>query len=481
MLAFGCKPARETPLKNQVQDKIDSYISEYVNRVSIAGLAVAITRNDSVIYSNAFGYRDFEKKEPMKVNYFFHWASVSKTFVGTAVMQLVEQKKLRLDEKLITYLPYFKLNDPNYKSITLRQMLNHTSGFGDVDDYEWDKPQYDEGAPERYARSLANDKMLFAPCTNWRYSNTAYEVLGVLITKVSGMPFETYIKKNIFEPLGMTTTSFIYPEIPDSVRVKGHIWADEPLVSKVYPYNRIHAPSSTLNSNVPEMTHYAMANLHRGEYHGKRILADSSYNVLWANSVNMKEKPAIGVSWWLSERQGEKTVSHGGGDTGFRSYLLLVPEKNISIEIASNYELTHTGTLASALLALVLNKQPEVIKHGIGFGFAEVLKKKGLDSAKAFYQKINADTAQNKYWEKDEEAMTYPGFLLLEEKMYDDALTLFKYNLELHPTSGDAYGNLARAYAKAGDKKLSAENFKKAIALLPKDEDLKEELRKVEH
>lgn len=118
--------------------------------------------------------------------------------------------------------------------ITSGQMLNHTSGIGDVEDYAWDKPQNDDAAPERFVRSLENDEMVFGPGKDWSYSNTAFEILGVVITKVSGMPFETYIKKNIFEPLGMEQRSFIYPEIADSLRVSGHLWAAKPIVSKVY-------------------------------------------------------------------------------------------------------------------------------------------------------------------------------------------------------------------------------------------------------
>lgn len=475
----ACKPATETLHLNPLETKIDEYIMEYVSRASIAGLNVSITRNDSIVYSKAFGYRNMDTQQPMKLNYFFHWASVSKTFVATAVVQLVEQGKLNLDEKLITYLPYFKLKDDNYKNITLRQMLNHTSGIGDVDDYEWDKPQYDEGAPERYVRSLANDKMLFAPGTGWQYSNNAFEILGVVITKVSGMPFETYIKKNILDPLEMTTTSFIYPDIPDSLRVSGHVWAAGPEVSDVYPYNRIHAPSSTLNSSVLEMTHYAMAHLHHGEYNGNRILSDSSYNLLWSNSVSVEDGPEVGVSWFLEERNGTRLVSHAGGDTGFRSFLLLVPDKNISIEIASNYEFTRTGDLGRFLLDIVMGVEPGPIREQIGFTFSKALRTKGIDSARALYKKIKEDTVQRKYymWNENQAALAYAGYSLMDRKMFTDALEVFKFNVEQFPNSGFALGHLARAYRKSGDKSLAVTTFKKAIALLGNNEESKKDFR----
>jgi CubicO group peptidase (beta-lactamase class C family) len=333
--------------------RIESYLKKAVKRQKIPGLTLAATKNDTIIYTGAFGFANIETKVPMKTNYNFHWASVSKTFVATAILQLVEQGKIKLDEKLITYVPYFKQKDEYYKDITIKQMLNHTSGIGDVADYEWDKPQNDGGAPERYVRSLENDTMLFEPGKGWKYSNTAFEILGVVITRVSGMPFELYVKKNILDPLEMKHTSFIYPEIPDSVRVSGHVGA-KPTVSKIYPYNKIHAPSSTLNSNVLEMTHYAMANLHRGKYKNIRILKDSTYNLLWTKSVNLKDEYAIGMTWYLWVHKGLKTVSHSGGDTGFRSFLLLVPEKNISVMVACNYELNGIWEIAYDVLNLLL-------------------------------------------------------------------------------------------------------------------------------
>ena len=136
VFASACKsPPRESPAENPLTKKIDAYLIETVDRLKLPGLTIAVTRDDTVIYSKAFGYTNIDTKEPMREEHIFHWASVSKTFVATAIMQLREKGMINLDEKLITYLPYFKQKDPSYKTITICQMLNHTSGIGDVDDY----------------------------------------------------------------------------------------------------------------------------------------------------------------------------------------------------------------------------------------------------------------------------------------------------------------------------------------------------------
>jgi CubicO group peptidase (beta-lactamase class C family) len=480
-LSACTKPDTESTRETVVGREIDSFLVETIERLKIPGLTVAVTRNDSVIYSKAFGYTNIETKQPMKPWHVFHWASVSKTFVATAIMQLREKGKIDLDEKLITYLPYFKQQDQNYKTITIRQMLNHTSGIGDVDDYEWDKPQYDSGALERFVRSIANDKMRFEPGKDMAYSNNAFEILGAVIAKVSGMSFETYVRKNILNPLDMTSTSFLYPEIHDSLRVSGHGWTGEPVVSKHYPYNRMHGPSSTLNSNVLEMTHYAFAHLHRGVYNGQRILADSTYDIWWTNSINMADKPKIGLAWWLDERHGVKTMSHSGGDTGFRSIFILAPEKNISVMLVCNYEVVRTYDVATAILDILLDKKPFAVRRQIGFTFAEVMKAEGIDAATSFVKATSQDSVKRALylWDEDDAAIAYPGYLYLEHEMFDEAIEVFKFNLKQFPNSAWAHSHLAIGYARKGADDLARQYFQKAIALLPEEEYFKEELKKV--
>jgi CubicO group peptidase (beta-lactamase class C family) len=482
LIFSSCTSAqREVQVADGAATKLDPFLNETLNRLQVPGLTIAVTRNDSVIYSRAFGYTNVNTKKPMKAENIFHWASVSKTFVATAIMQLREKGQIKLDEKLVTYLPYFRQKDPDYRNITIRQMLNHTSGIGDVDDYEWHKPQYDSGALERFVKSTAKDKMIFAPGEDMTYSNTAYEMLGDVVAKVSGMSFETYIQKNIFDPLEMNSTSFLYPEIPDSLRVSGHQWAAGPVVAKHYPYNRMHGPSSTLNSSVPEMTHYAMAHLNRGMYKGKRILADSIYNLWWTNSINLANKPKIGFAWWLDERHGLKTVSHSGGDTGFRSFFMLVPERNMSIMLVSNYELVRTYDLAAAVLDILLDKEPNPVRRHIGLGFVEVLKAQGLDAAKSFVKTTREDSVKRSYylWDENDAAYAYAGYLCLEQKMLDEAIAVFKFNLEQFPKSAWANAHLATGYAEAGQRDLARQHFQKAIELQPEEQHFRDELRKV--
>ena len=131
---------------------------------------------------------------------------MSRPFVATAIVQLAKAGKLDLSDPVTKHLPWFRLADERYRDITIRQIFNHTSGMPDVEDYEGDKPRFNNAA-ERYVRSMASERLLWAPGADRAYSNMAFDMLGDLNGKVSGLSFEDYIKTNILEPTGLNNSS----------------------------------------------------------------------------------------------------------------------------------------------------------------------------------------------------------------------------------------------------------------------------------
>lgn len=316
--------------------QLDNLLKKTLSESEVPGLALAVTTAEDMIYVSAFGVRNIVTKDPLRVEHIFHLASVSKPFAATAILQLAEQGKLDLSQKLVSILPYFKLADERYADITLYQILNHTSGMPDEEDYEWYKPQYDEGAAERYVRSQVSRKLLTAPGEKFAYSNIAFDILGDVVAKVSGKNFEDYVTQNILAPLEMNESSFLFQTIKKDLLVSPHSWDQKPVVSEHYPYNRRHAPSSTLNSNVLEITHWIQANLNRGLYKGTRILSEKTHKQSWEASAYVDEYRKMGLSWFLETYKGTKRVSHDGWDIGFRSHLSMIPDRKLGFIITSN-------------------------------------------------------------------------------------------------------------------------------------------------
>ena len=338
--------------------RFDSLIEQGLKDDPMPGIAVGIVQHGRLTYSRGFGVRVWnDPQKPITPETLFHMASVTKPFVATAVLQLWEHGKVDLDAPVSRYVPYFRIDDVRAAQITVRQMLTHSSGMPDVDDYEWSHPQTDDGALERYVRSLAGRKLklLFDPGTHFAYSNMAYEVLGDLIAKVSGVTFEDYVEANILRSLGMTSSTLLLSKASPTLLALGYTHprgGDYASIKPVpaYPFNRAHSPSSDLMSNVVDMARWAMANLNHGELDGQRILKQSTYDLMWKPTVEVEfcrgadrrdcRKPGIyvGLSWFVGNHQGHTGISHSGGDDGFTTYLLLVPDTDMALVVMCNSE-----------------------------------------------------------------------------------------------------------------------------------------------
>lgn len=348
-------------MKNKIIESLDRIISEFVNREAVPGLSAGVVYDWEIIYTKGFGVKNIDTKEPTDEHTIYHMASVSKTFVATGIMQLVEQGKMDLDSYLVEYLPYFQLRDERYKKITIRQLLSHTSGMPDVEDYEWDKPQYDEEALERYVRSIKDMELMWEPGEKFAYSNTGYEILGDVISKVSGVSFEQYMKENILDVLKMRESNFFKPAVSKELLTSPHVLGLEngygAKVSEVFPYNRTHAPSSTLCSNVVEMCNYAIANMNKGSFGKEKILDARSYSELWKEHASTGRGGYIagmGLAWFLGEYKGNKAKSHAGADTGFRSNFILLPEKGIAVIVMTNSDYKGMPAISMRILDTVL-------------------------------------------------------------------------------------------------------------------------------
>lgn len=345
----------------RLRTELEPKITEVIRSGRLPGFAIGVVKNGKLIYAKGFGVAKLGTDSPVTSRSLFHMASVTKTFVATAVMQLVEQGKIDLDAPITKYLPYFKMDDARYRDIKIRQMLSHTSGIPDTTNYHWDKPEYDDGALERFVRSTANQKLVFAPGQNFAYSNTAYEILGDVIAKVSGESFEDYVQHQILTPLAMKDSTLLVRQANPSLLTSPHVDENGKLVvSKIFPYNRAHAPSSTLYSNIDDMSRWAIAYLNHGELDGRRILKGETVEVMWrpvVGAFNMKE----GISWFTKDLQGHLLVMHDGGDVGFESRLLLAPNDSVAVVAMSNYAATEKDyfqELATEALKIMLDLKP---------------------------------------------------------------------------------------------------------------------------
>ena len=459
--------ARGQNSPDKYKEQLEPVINQVMKTANMPGFAIAVVENQRIVYSAGFGLRKLNSKELMSAASLFHMASITKPFVATSIMQLWEQGKIDLEAPVVKYLPYFRLADERYKRITVRQMLSHISGMPDVEDYEWDKPQYDDGALERFVRSISDRSLIADPGAKMQYSNMAFEVLGDVIAKVSGMSFEDYVKRNILEPLGMKNSTLLVKQTDPALLTSPHVQNGtyEVEVSKVFPYNRMHSPSSTLYSNVLEMSRWAIANLNRGELDGKRILKAATYDVMWRPAG--EQFPQIGISWFLNKYREQSVVTHSGGDTGFVSNLVLLPEKKIAVVMMSNYDRAPLRVITNAALdvAMGLKPEPVVIRVPIDKVLFKTISADGIEAGVKQYYELKKN--QSEAYDFQERHLNNLGYNFINQGKFKEAIRVLQLNVEAFPQSSNVYDSLGEAYMRNGDKAPAIENYEKSLKLDP--------------
>jgi CubicO group peptidase (beta-lactamase class C family) len=464
-----------------IEEKLAPIIEQVIDSYGLAGLGVGIVKDGAVLFAEGFGQRSVDTGEPVTAHSLFHMASVSKPFVATAIMQLWEGGRLDLDAPVTAYLPYFALKGENSGQITIRQMLSHTGGVPDTDNYFWHQPDYDDDALERYVRSLAGEEMIAAPGERFSYSNPAFEVLGDVIAKVSGQSFESYVKSHILDPLGMPDSTFLRQAVAPELATTPHFGAPLVVLPKAYPYNRAHAPSSTLHSSAADMCRWMLANLAHGTLDGRQILNEASYETLWQPQVVTGEETWSEVSclgWYRGTYRGRPVVHHSGSDPGYYADLVLLPEMRLGVMVMSNAYCATAWGITDAALDLMLGLEPTAPQRPITMPVGSVLQSAGLDAAIAEYRRLQA-TAPNEY-DFAEARFNDAAWGAIEIHRPQAVMPLLEVWAALFPKSSQAFEALGRAYLVSGEPAAAARSLHTALKLNPESETIPKLLQRLD-
>ncbi len=425
------------PDARSIESTLDPLLEQVRNSFDLPGLAVGIVRGDEIVYARGFGVRDIRTREPVTVRSLFHQASISKLFTATAIVQLSERGKVGLADPVVKYLPKFRLADARSQSITIEQLLTHTSRMPDPEDHDWEHPEYDEGALQRLMCGLHSSQLVAEPGQMFAYSSLGYNVLGALITEVCGEPFETFMMDHILELSGMRDSTFFKPVVPPDLATSPHIRTPHMMVSNIYPYSRPQAPSSTLQSNVLDMCQWALGCL-MGEEPGDRvdphrILAPESYQLLWSARAytghDKDERQAeIGLGWFAGKYRGMPVVMHDGGDVGYEAELVLLPEQKVAVAVMANIYPAMTTAITGMLLDVLLGHAVQPPKPPLMLAMLTMLRETSLEAAIAHYRRSDQDSRQ-----ADVAFLEDSIFILREARQPEKADELLELGVGLYP------------------------------------------------
>jgi CubicO group peptidase (beta-lactamase class C family) len=460
-------------------------LQEIFDRWSLPALAVGIVRGDEIVYTQSFGVQRVDTRVPVTVESVFCVASISKVFVATAVMQLAERGKIDLDAPLVRYLPYFALDDPRYPQITIRQVLSHTAGMPDHDDFSyndlWSHPETDAGASERYVRGLRSMRMVAAPGESFRYSNIGYNALGDMIAKVSGVPFEDYLGENVLIPAGMPHSTFVLASVPPTRLAMPHMRAPALMVSPIYVYHRADAPASALHSTVTDMCHWSTLCLNRGHFAGWDVLTPAGFAQMWTPVVKRGGMlyADMGLGWNLGTYKGERAISHGGFGGGLADFWVLLPEKNLGAVIMCTDESPAIARLRVAVLDAMVGAEPRPGTIDWIVPISQALADGGIEAANARCAALKASGTLD--YERDEESMCTLALQLLTAGKFDLAIGVLGLNLREFPRHAYSYYYLGYAYLQKGDPARAEASLARSLAIEPGDGDVAALLDKVRY
>jgi CubicO group peptidase (beta-lactamase class C family) len=343
--------------KNSLCPWLSTEASAYLSATGGPGMAVAVIDNGQLMCAQGFGVRQKNSDQVVAINTNFHVASVSKTFVAAAIAKLVSDGRVRLDDPVIKHVSSFRLADPRYRKITIRQLLNHTSGLPDVEDYGWDTPERDDQALARYVKSLSTTKLRSEPGSRFYYSNIGFEVLGAIVAHVSGRPFENFVQARLLAPSRMDRSSFIYVQGNPSDQATPHVMdaSGNRVISKIYPFSRRHGPSSTLQSNVVDLGRWL------GQMMGTPL--ESASPVFTRNERQLllqplardisKDEPDrlphgthVALSWFQLPYKGRTLITHPGADDGFAALTIFDPQYKAGVVILTNADQAEPASVA---------------------------------------------------------------------------------------------------------------------------------------
>lgn len=338
----------QTSATKQLTAEFDKILSEQF-KPGETGCAALVAKKGQIIYKKAFGMANLELNVPMQPDMVFRIGSITKQFTAVAILQLMEQGKLSLQDEITKFIPDYPTQA--YK-ITIEHLLTHTSGIKSYTNVpEFQKYIRTDMKPSEVIDMFKNLPMEFAPGTKWNYNNSGYFLLGYIIEKVSGKSYPEYIEENFFKPLGMTNT--LYGS--DSKIVKNRAWGYQPdvngiknadMMSMSLPY-----AAGSIQSTVEDLFRWNQA-VHSYKLVKKETLEKAFTEYKLADGKGTK----YGYGWSFSQIQDSRTIEHGGGINGYLTNALYLPAEDIFVAVFSNNNAKSPAFVSNLMAAVALGK-----------------------------------------------------------------------------------------------------------------------------
>jgi len=324
-------------------DAIDNYVIAEMNKQHIPGLELGIYREGKIVRAQGYGIADIELNVPVKPETIFQSGSVGKQFTATAVMMLVEEGKVGLDDSIRKYFPEAPAA---WQEVRIQNLLSHTSGLAEYESSDKVKPggpinlraDYTENQLVKIIESFPMD---FSPGSKWAYRNTNYVLLGVIIHKVTGQFYGDFLQDRIFKPLGMTGTRIISEADIIPNRSSGYQLVKGQLKNQEWV-------SPTFNSTADGALYFNVLDLAKWDaaLYTEKLVKKSTFDRMWTvfNLNDGKPNAAhYGFAWEINEINGHKVIEHAGAWQGFTTFIARYVDDKLTVVVLTNLDSAHSN------------------------------------------------------------------------------------------------------------------------------------------
>jgi|TARA_B110000116_G_C16800783_1_gene570455 D-alanyl-D-alanine carboxypeptidase len=347
-----------------ISDILDVWVPMKIQYANVPGVNICIAHKGNPIYSKSFGYSDLDNKITLNENAIFRIASHSKMFTAVGIMQLQEQGKLKIDDSVNDYLPWFKGKNKisNNKNITIRQLLSHQSGiFRDGNTHHWDNHKF----PENIQTTISEDSIIFENGSTFKYSNHAYATLGAIIEKISGETYGDFMNKNIIAPLNLKHT---YPDLPDEIPSTlsngyGKIFPEENK-RELFKHSKTHAyASATGFMSTTEDIAIFLSSLNLKS--SNSVLNRESKKTMIRSHGNTDRKNGnvgYGLGLDIETIKNKILIGHGGGYPGFITKSKNSVSDDIQVIVFTNTNSNLSSALNDTIFDFIYNSNSEIFE-----------------------------------------------------------------------------------------------------------------------
>jgi len=335
-----------TAQQSTITSAVDDYVKSEMQRQHIPGLSLLVAKSGKIVQAEGFGLANVELQVPVKPETVFQSGSVGKQFTATAVMMLVEEGKIGLDDPLTKF---FADAPPAWKNVTIRELLSHTAGFGDYPkDFNFRK-DWTEGELLKLVESIP---LAYEPGTKWDYSNLGYLTLGIVIHRVTGEFYGDFLQQRIFQPLGMSSTRIISEADIVPNRAAGYRLVKGELKNQEWV-----APA--MNTTADGSLYFSTLDLAKWDaaLYTEKLLKRSSLDLMWT-PVRLKDgetnKGNYGFGWFIDNRNGHRCVHHDGSWQGFETAIDRYVDDQLTVVALTNLSGAEPGKITQHVAEMYL-------------------------------------------------------------------------------------------------------------------------------